>query len=326
MTIITHVLGVVALIAAASVLLAVAGLAKATSLVFAPAFIVAALSDRATSLSGRIRTALALSMGIALAGGAHLALNAHRFGNPLDFGYGWAEMVPQLPPRLFLARDVPRGLAVLLFSPGKSVLLWAPPLLLALARARTSWSRERALTLGVACAAISGLIFYAAYLYPEGGYAHGPRNLVPLVPLALLLAAGPDAAWWPSPAAVACAAVGVTMAVLAVSVSFLEDQGLGGDLKAGARTVYYERITPLPGRVWNRYRLDYVPFVSALRSADWLHAPALGEGPDLFPLHLIQARRQLPNGQTIPMWLVWAMPAFWLTILGGAAVALLRPK
>jgi len=28
----------------------------------------------------------------------------------------------------------------------------------------------------------------------------------------------------------------------------------------------------------------------------------------------------------IPMWLVWAMPAFWLTILGGAAVALLRSK
>jgi hypothetical protein len=314
------------LIAAASLLLTVAGLAKATSLVFAPAFIVAALSDRTIPLLVRVRTALALSMGIALAGGAHLTLNAYRFGNPLDFGYGWAEMVPQLPPRLFLARDVPRGLAVLLLSPGKSVLLWAPPLLLALARARTSWSRERALTLGVACAAIAGLIFYAAYLYPEGGYAHGPRNLVPLIPLALLLAAGPDAAWWPRPAAVACAAVGVTMAVLAVSVSFLEDQGLGGDLRAGARTVYYERITPSPGRVWNRYRLDYVPFVSAMRSADWLHAPTLGEGPDFFPLHLLQARRQLPNGQAIPLWLVWAMPAFWMTILVGAAVALARRR
>ena len=126
------------------------------------------------------------------------------------------------------------------------------------------------------------------------------------------------------PAAVACAAVGVTMAALAVSVSFLEDQGIGGNLKTGARTVYYERITPLPGRVWNRYRLDYVPFVSAMRSADWLHAPSLGEGPDLFPLHLMQARRQLPNGQAIPLWLVWAMPAFWLTIVAGAAIALAR--
>jgi hypothetical protein len=310
------------LIAAASLLLTVAGLAKATSLIFAPAFIVAALSDRATPLPARLRTALALATGIGLAGAAHLTLNAYRFGNPLDFGYGWAEMVPQLPPRLFLARDVPRGLVVLLLSPGKSVLLWAPPLLLALAHARTSWSRERALTLGVACAAIFGLIFYAAYLYPEGGYAHGPRNLVPLIPLALLLAAGPDAAWWPRPAAIACAAVGVTIAILAVSVSFLEDQGLGGDLKAGARTVYYERITPLQGRVWNRYRLDYVPFVPAMRSGEWLRAATLGEGPDFFPLHLLQARRQLPNGRAIPLWLVWAMPAFWLTILIGAAVAL----
>ena len=73
----------------------------------------------------------------------------------------------------------------------------------------------------------------------------------------------------------ACAAVGVTIAVLAVSVSFLEDQGLGGDLKAGARTVYYERITPLPGRVWNRYRLDYVPFVSAM----WKRSSGRGAGP-----------------------------------------------
>jgi len=113
------------LIAAASLLLTVAGLAKATSLVFAPAFIVAALSDRAAPLPARVRTALALATGIGIAGAAHLTLNAYRFGNPLDFGYGWAEMVPQLPPRLFLGRDVPRGLVVLLLSPGKSVLLWA---------------------------------------------------------------------------------------------------------------------------------------------------------------------------------------------------------
>jgi len=189
-------------------------------------------------------------------------------------------------------------------------------------RGRASWSRARALTLGVACAAVFGLIFYAAYLYPAGGYAHGPRNLVPVIPIALLLAAGPDAAWWPKPAAIACAVIGVTMALLAVSVSFLEDQGLGGDLQAGARTVYYERITPLRGRVWNRYRLDYMPFVSAMRSPGWLHAEPLGEGPDFFPLHLLQARRQVPNGQAIPLWLIWAMPAFWIAILAAAGTAL----
>ena len=312
------------LVVSASLLLTVAGLAKPTSLVFAPAFVIAALFERSVPQRVRMRTAAALSTAIALAVLAHLWLNAYRFGDPFDFGYGWAEMVPQLPPHLFRAADVPRGLGVLLLSPGKSLLLWAPPLWLSVLNARESWWRERALTLGVACAAASGLIFYAAYLYPDGGYAHGPRNLVPLVPLALLIAGGRDAGRWPTPAAIACAAVGVTMAVLAVSVSFLEDQGLGGDLGSGARTVYYERVIPAPGRVWNRYRLDYVPFVSAMRSPGWLHATRLGEGPDFFPLHLLQARRQLPNGHAIPLWLVWAIPAFWLTMLAAAAAALAR--
>jgi len=313
------------LVVVASLLLTVAGLAKATSLVFAPAFVIAALSENGHgSFSARLAVATALALGIALAAAVHLSLNAYRFGNPFDFGYGWAEMVPQLPPRLFLARDVPRGLAVLLLTPGKSILLWAPPLWLAAAHARAFWRRERALTLGVTCAAASGLIFYAAYLYPDGGYSHGPRNLVPLVPLALLPAGGPDAGWWRKPALIACAAVGMTMAVLAVSVSFLEDQGLGGDLGAGARTVYYERVTPAPGRVWNRYRLDYVPFISATGSEGWMRSGTLGQGPDFFPLHLLQARRQLPNGDAIPLWLVWAWPAGWLAILAAAGAALLR--
>jgi hypothetical protein len=312
------------LVACASALLTIAGLTKPTALVFAPAFAIAALADTAIPWRVRVQTAIALSAGIAAAGVTHLALNTYRFGDPMDFGYGWAEMVPQLPPHLFLARDVPRGLAVLLLSPGKSILLWAPPLVLALANVRTLWSRERALTIGVACAAGAGLVFYAAYLYPEGGYAHGPRNLVPLVPLALLLAGGSHAGRWPLPAVVLCGAIGMTMAILAVSVSFLEDQGLGGDLRSGARTVYYERIVPPPGRVWNRYRLDYIPFVSSITSPGWARAANLGQGPDFFPLHLLQARGQLPNGQQIPLWLIWAMPACWLALLGAAAAALAR--
>ena len=310
------------LVILASLLLALGGLTKMTSLVFAPGFVVAVLCDRSQSLRTRTEVALALSVGIAVATGGHLTWNMYRFSQPFDFGYGW-ETIPQLPPRTFLPSDVPRGLAVLLASPGKSIVLWAPVLVLAIARAKRFSRREPAVAIGVAVAASVGLIFYAAYLFPEGGYSHGPRNLVPIVPLMLLPAGGHNSRWSAAPL-IACAGVGLMMALLAVSVSFLEDQGLGGDLEAGARTVYYERITPLPGRVWNRYRLDYVPFVSAMRTPGWLHAARLGEGPDFFPLHLLQARRQLPNGEAIPLWLVWAMPACWLTMLAAASAALTR--
>ncbi len=307
----------------ASLLLTLGGLTKVTSLVFAPGFVIAAICDRSQSLRTRVEVALALSVGIALATGGHMTWNMYRFNQPFDFGYDWAETIPQLPPRAFLPSDVPRGLAVLLASPGKSIVLWAPVLLLALARAKRFSQREPAIAIGVAVAAGVGLVFYAAYLFPEGAYSHGPRNLVPVIPLMLLPAGGHDSRW-PAAPLTACAGIGMMMALLAVSVSFLEDQGLGGDLGSGARTVYYERITPAPGRAWNRYRLDYVPFVSAMRSPGWLHATKLGEGPDFFPLHLLQARRQLANGEAIPLWLVWAMPACWLAMLAAAAAAMTR--
>jgi hypothetical protein len=310
------------LVALAALLLAVAGLTKVTSLIFAPGFVVAALLDRSLPTRTRVEAAVALGLGITLAAAIHVWWNTYRFGRPFDFGYEWGDMIPQLPPRQFLAGDVPRGLAVLLLSPGKSIVLWAPVLLLAGARMKCFWRRERGAALGLAFSATVGLIFFAAYLFPEGGYAHGPRNLVPLVPLLLLPAAGPDSGRWPRAAIAVCAAVGITMAVLATSVSFLEDQG--GRIGPTSPNVYYERIDPAPGRSRFRYRLDYVPFVSTLRSPGWAHARTLGLGPDFFPLHLLQARSQLPNGAAIPLWLVWTIPALWLVTAAAAGVALMR--
>ena len=221
---------------AASLLLTVSGLTKVTGMVFAPAFVIAALCDRSQSLHTRIEVALALSIGIVLAVGAHLSWNAYRFGDPSDFGYHWAlETIPQLPARQFMASDVPRGLVVLRLSPGKSIFVWAPVLLVAVARGRRFFQTEPAVAIGVATAVAVGLVFYAAYLFPEGGYSHGPRNLVPIIPLMMLPAAG-QGSRWSAALLIACAAVGLMIALLAVSVSFLEDQGLG-DLGPGARTV-----------------------------------------------------------------------------------------
>jgi hypothetical protein len=313
-------------VAGASALLFAAGLTKMTSLVFAPAFVVAALVERRVERRARLETALALGVGIAGAAAAHLLWNLHRFGRPFDFGYDWSETIPQLPARAFLASDIPRGLAVLLLSPGKSIVIWAPALIVAIIAFRRFRSRDAAAGIGVLTAASVGILFYAAYLFPEGGYSHGPRNLVPILPLLLLPAvgAGSEPPSGVRTALAVCAGAGAIVALLATSVSYLEDQSLGGDLTSGARTVYYSRIDPPAGRVWNRYRLDYLPFVSTLRSPGWLSEPNLGQGPDYFPLHLLQARRQLPDGPSIPLWLIWGWPAAWAVILVGSGVALRR--
>jgi hypothetical protein len=305
----------------AAALLGLAALTKVTSLIFLPAFAIAVLADRTAAPDNRAKAAVAIVAAAAIAVAIHLTWNVYRFGDAFDFGYDWSETIPQLPARAFLIPDIPRGLAVLLLSPGKSLLLWAPPLILAFASLRAFWNAHRAPALGVLVAFVSGLLFYAAYLFPEGGYAHGPRNLVPIVPLLLLPASSRR---WSARSLALVGAVGFVVALSATAVSYLDDQNIGSDLGSGARTVYYERISPPPGRVWNRYRLDYLPFVATLGAPGWVDAPVLGQGPDYFPLHLLQARRQLPNGGTIPIWLIGLLPIGWLTLLIGSAVGVYR--
>ena len=184
------------------------------------------------------------------------------------------------------------------------------------------WRTHRAVAVGAISALAIGLLFFAAYLFPEGGYSHGPRNLVPILPLLMLPAASAVVCrrrWLVR----TCAIAGFVVGLAATHVSYLEDQSIGADLGGGGRANYYERVTPPPGRAFNRYRLGYLPFVETVRSPRWVHSPTLGQGPDFFPLHLVQAR-QLPNGATIPVWLISAIPLLWLTVLIGSALALYR--
>ena len=314
--------GAAARVAAAAILLTLTGLTKVTGMVFLPAFVLAALAEFKLPAGDRWRAAFALAAGIALAVVLHLAWNAFRFGKPFDFGYDASETVPHMPPQLFRLADVPRGLVMSLITPGKGLLVWAPALLLAAASARAFWKREPAVAFGIATTGAVGVIFFAAYLFPEAGYSHGPRTLVPIVPLLLLPAIAIPIEQRSRAALIACAAAGFTIALLASSVSFLEDQGMGEDLGSGATLAYYERIDPPPGRAWNRYRLTYLPFVKTLSAGQWPSGDAAGHGLDFFPHHLARARNELPGGLVIPFWLVWAMPAFWLAVLAAAAAAL----
>src|SRR6185436_20097019 len=233
------------------------------------------------------------SAAIGAAVAIHLAWNVFRFGNPFDLGYDWTETIPVLPARAFLPTELPRGLAVLLFSPGKSLLLWVPAAWLAITRLRECPSHVLA---GVLASLGLGLVFYGGYLFPEGGYAHGPRHIVPIVPL-LLLPAVTSRRPWRRETVLACFAVGLTVAVLSVSISFLQDQTLGENF---GRVGYYERISPAPGRAWNRYRLAYAPFVRTITSGEWPRSRAPGTGIDFFWLHLARARATIPEGHVIP--------------------------
>ena len=311
-------------VAVASILIFLAGLTKITALVFAPAFVIAALAEPRVSAPARVKTAAALTAAIVMAVAVHAAWNVTRFGDPFNIGYDWSETIPQLPARAFLLSDIPRGLAVLLASPGKSLVLWAPPLVLAAFGLPAFWRLHRGAAAGVITAAVVGLLVFAAYLFPDGGYSHGPRNLVPIVPLALLPGVEACATTRRRGLAVACGIAGLAIALTATSVSYLDDQNIGADLGRGARANYYERIEPAPGRPFNRYRLGYIPFAATFGDSGWWNAPVVGQGPDYFPLHLAQARRQLLDGHAIPLWLIGLIPAVWISLLCVSARALYR--
>lgn len=311
-------------IISAAVLLAVAVLTKPTAVVIAPGFLIAAVFERRASARARWSAALTLAAGVAVGTAAHIWWNIHRFGHPLEFGYNLASMISSPPARSFALEDVPRGLFVQLLTPGKSLFVWAPATLLALLALPACRARERALVAALIAATVSMLVFNAAFLFPEGGYAHGPRHLVPLIPLLMLPLAVPGIPWPRRPLAVG-AAIGFFMSTLAVSVSFLEDQSSPRAATSVSTGPYYERVEPPPGRSMHRYRLDYIPFKFALTSGHWLspQRPS-GNGPDFFSLHLARARESLPGGRAIPSWMPWAVSLPWAIVLAWSAAALRR--
>jgi hypothetical protein len=89
------------------------------------------------------------------------------------------------------ATPLAEGLFGLLLSPGKSVFLYAPPLLLAFPGGFALWRRgERTIVLVIAGLFLSHLLLYARWGQWPGGGVWGPRFLLPVVAPVMVLAAG----------------------------------------------------------------------------------------------------------------------------------------
>lgn len=227
--------------ALAGALLGAAVLVRPTHVLAAPLFLAAVLvRDGRPGVRAAVR--LAMTLGVCVA--VYLAYNFYLFGDPLEFGYpAFAEgkRVDKFDNPLW------RGLYAFLLSPGKSVLLFAPPVLLALYALPRLWRRDRGLGLLAACVPLAYLLFYSKYSQFEGGYSYGPRYLLPAAVL-LCLALGPvlEEARWRRIALVLFIA-GALVQALGLSTSFLEAAVSGG---------YYNRT-------WD-YQLGYSPL--------WEHA------------------------------------------------------
>jgi 4-amino-4-deoxy-L-arabinose transferase-like glycosyltransferase len=117
-------------------------------------------------------------LGAALPISLLLWYNVYRFGHPLRHGYEGEGFTASLL----------EGVAGLLFSPGRGLLFYAPTVLLALPGARLLWRRDRALVLTAGMLFAGYLLMYGRWWAWHGGWAWGPRFLVPTLPFLLLLA------------------------------------------------------------------------------------------------------------------------------------------
>jgi hypothetical protein len=212
--------------ALAGLILGLAAWVRPTNTLAIPIFATALLLRDGKSA---LRTAAVLC-GCSGAGiAALLSRNWLLFGGTLDFGY---PKFSDYGISTEVQFDTPLsvGLYGFLLSPGKSVFLFAPPLLLAIVGLRGLWKLDRGVAILATLFPLAYLSFFSRYSSWEGGYCVGPRYLVPSIAI-LCLALGPvlstnskltkKIAWL-------VFALGATIQSITLTTSFLEDQAPRG--------------------------------------------------------------------------------------------------
>jgi hypothetical protein len=121
----------------------------------------------------------AFAIPIAIAGGLLLLYNLARFGNPFTTGYHFDSGEGFTTP-------IWQGLWGLIFSPYRSVLLHTPLLLASLIALPAFVRRHRWEGITIATLTVTLICMYSMWWMWWGGYAWGPRFLVPLTPLWVL--------------------------------------------------------------------------------------------------------------------------------------------
>jgi hypothetical protein len=128
---------------------------------------------------GRYLLAFALPVVVALL--SIFYVNDLRFGSPLEFGPNAYDQGFSTP--LWL------GLYGYLFSAGRSILLYSPPILLGVFGFGHFYRRHRAEALLFLGITAGYLVVYSTFGYWAGGWSYGPRYLLPIVPFLTIPAA-----------------------------------------------------------------------------------------------------------------------------------------
>lgn len=157
-----------------------AGVAMAAAVAIRPASIVLALPFALLLWDRRpaelLRRLVLYGLPIGLTALALLAFNWQRFGDPLQFGYSET-----------FNGSLLAGLAGFLASPDRSIFLFAPPLIALLWAFPAFVKRHGALGWRLLAIAAFTVVLYALWPVFWGGPVWGPRYVLPVLPLLMLL-------------------------------------------------------------------------------------------------------------------------------------------
>jgi hypothetical protein len=245
----------------------------------------------------------------AFGAGSALGLAAFFAHNFARFGAVWPNLADSpaavLNPTVFGHPLV--GLLSLLVSPGRSVFLFSPPLLLGAAGMAALWRRERSLALAVVVTSACHLALISSISMFAGEWCWGPRYLGVLLPLWALGAPFLPEAPWRRPLVLAAVALGLCVQVLAVSVehtTFYVRHRLPTSFWADDRWFYFRESALLdrPRELVDMLRAERP------RQAQWF-APTLHRGQMTAAPVRVAEPAEWPA--LMPMFLVYYVPRPW---------------
>lgn len=241
--------------------------------------------------------------------------NYLRFGNPLTTGY--------LPQESFRT-PLLTGLAGLLISPGRGLFFYCPIFLAVLPAFPAFLGRHRIEGSFFLSLVAIYILLYSKWFMWHGGFAWGPRFLVPIIPF-LAISLAPLVERLRGGAKVAFAslsAISVAIQILGLSVHFgrFQETLLQKGFPLFALVTFWgPRYSPLLGQL-SLLRTDYLDFAWMKPQIDWLVVALL------LPVVLISALTLAYYTKTAQSHAVWPLMAMTFLILGVTGFTLARYK